>query len=93
MFARLSSCAIVLLLAGSLASPALAEPTMTPVQLAPADAQRDCQTIRTCNFSRRGAFRGCLSSYSCRRCRTVRVKCRMDAGRRICHEVRCDWGA
>ena len=25
--------------------------------------QRDCQTIRTCNFRKGGSYRGCLSSY------------------------------
>lgn len=54
---------------------------------------RDCQTIRTCNFSRTGAVRGCLSSYSCRYCRPVSVKCSIPgvAGG-TCREIRCDWG-
>ena len=29
----------------------------------PGASQRDCQTIRTCNFARGGSYRGCLSSY------------------------------
>ncbi len=59
------------------------------------DPGRDCQTIRTCNFSRRGAYRGCLSSYTCRTCRMVSVRCsRSDlaSGRRQCQEFVCTWG-
>jgi hypothetical protein len=52
--------------------------------------QRDCQTIRTCNFRRGGSYRGCLSSYSCRVCRFVRVSCRGGAG--TCQKLRCGWG-
>ena len=52
---------------------------------------RDCQTVRTCNFSRTGAVRGCLSSYSCRACRMVTVKCTLP-GTNSCREMRCDWG-
>lgn len=54
---------------------------------------RDCQTVRTCNFSRTGAVRGCLSSYSCRYCRAVSVKCSLPGFRGgTCREIRCDWG-
>ncbi len=68
--------------------------------LAPASAQqpgaqnqgRDCQTVRTCNFTRTGAVRGCLSSYSCRSCRTVTVRCQIPGAGPACQEVRCDWG-
>jgi hypothetical protein len=56
------------------------------------DLNRDCQTIRTCNFERNGSYRGCLSSYSCRVCSFVRNTCRMDAGRRVCQQLRCTWG-
>ena len=56
------------------------------------DLNRDCQTIRTCNFARNGSYRGCLSSYSCRVCSFVRGTCRMDAGRRVCQQLRCTWG-
>ena len=59
------------------------------------DPGRDCQTIRTCNFTRRGAVRGCLSSYTCRVCRMVSVRCtRSDlaTGRRQCQEFVCSWG-
>jgi hypothetical protein len=58
-----------------------------------ANQGRDCQTVRTCNFSRTGAVRGCLSSYSCRQCRTVTVRCRIPGAGPVCQEVRCDWGA
>jgi len=56
--------------------------------------QRDCQTIRTCNFRRGGSYRGCLSTYSCRVCRFVRVSCRgQGLGRRgVCQKLRCTWG-
>ncbi len=53
---------------------------------------RDCQTIRTCNYARGGIYRGCLSSYSCRVCRFMASPCRLDAGRRVCQELRCTWG-
>lgn len=52
--------------------------------------QRDCQTVRTCNFRRGGSYRGCLSSYSCRVCRFVRVSCKGRAG--TCQMLRCGWG-
>jgi hypothetical protein len=52
---------------------------------------RDCQTIRTCNFSRSGSYRGCLSSYSCRVCRFVRVSCKGLRGG-SCQKLRCGWG-
>ncbi|MEZ5853395.1 MAG: hypothetical protein R3D67_01105 [Hyphomicrobiaceae bacterium] len=52
---------------------------------------RDCQTIRTCNFARNGRVRGCLSSYSCRYCKTVRSRCNL-GGRRYCERIVCSWG-
>jgi hypothetical protein len=57
--------------------------------------ERDCQTIRTCNFQRNGSYRGCLSSYSCRICRPVAARCSIGgAGNaRVCRELRCNWGA
>jgi hypothetical protein len=62
-------------------------------QPAPEGSQRDCQTIRTCNFARGGLYRGCLSSYSCRICRMVATSCRVGGGpRRVCQEMRCNWG-
>lgn len=57
---------------------------------------RDCQTVRTCNFARNGRVRGCLSSYSCRKCRFVRVcrpRNRTTGTNRRCEYIsRCDWG-
>ena len=53
--------------------------------------QRDCQTIRTCNFRKGGSYRGCLSSYSCRVCRFVKVSCRGQRGG-TCQKLRCGWG-
>jgi hypothetical protein len=54
--------------------------------------QRDCQTIRTCNFRRGGSYRGCLSSYSCRVCRFVRTSCRGLGRGKVCRKLRCTWG-
>lgn len=67
-----------------------------PVALAQAtfstENGRNCQTIRQCNFKRGGVFRGCISAYSCRRCKTVRERCRNPRdGRRICTRVVCPW--
>ena len=55
--------------------------------------QRDCQTLLTCNFKRGGAYRGCLSSYSCRTCRFVAARCQSGDRRRTCRQLRCSWGA
>lgn len=54
---------------------------------------RVCQQIINCNFRRRGlGFRGCVSSFSCRRCRFVR-RCRRGARGRVCDwRARCGWG-
>lgn len=57
------------------------------------DTQRDCQTVLACNFRRGGAYRGCISSYSCRACRFVAAKCSVGDRRRTCRRLRCDWGA
>lgn len=51
--------------------------------------QRDCQTLLTCNFRKGGSYRGCLSSYSCRVCRFVKVAC---GPGRTCEKMRCGWG-
>jgi hypothetical protein len=53
--------------------------------------QRECQTVRTCEFRRDAPVRGCLSSYSCRSCALVRVPCAL-GGRTSCQEMRCNWG-
>lgn len=68
-------------------------PTLASAQEGPGgllNAQRDCQTLTTCNFRRGGSYRGCLSSYSCKVCKFVRVSC--GAGR-VCERMRCGWGA
>ena len=53
--------------------------------------QKDCQTIRTCNFARGADVRGCLSSYSCRSCRFV-PRCQTIAGKRVCdYQAQCGW--
>ncbi|MGD9784078.1 MAG: hypothetical protein AB7E80_05855 [Hyphomicrobiaceae bacterium] len=54
--------------------------------------QRDCQTVVTCNFRRGGSYRGCLSSYSCRRCRFVPARCSVGDRRRNCQRLTCSWG-
>lgn len=77
---------------------ALSMGTAAPVSAQQAvgiDPGRDCQTIRTCNFSRTGAYRGCLSSYTCRTCRMVSVRCtgsEVASGRRQCQQFVCSWG-
>ena len=56
-------------------------------------AQRDCQTITTCNFAKGGSYRGCLSSYSCRECKFVRSSCQIGGKTGTCQKLRCGWGA
>jgi hypothetical protein len=51
---------------------------------------RDCQTITTCQFSKGGSYRGCLSSYSCRVCRYVPSSC--GSSRKRCFKSVCTWG-
>jgi hypothetical protein len=56
---------------------------------------RNCQTILTCNYTRGGYFRGCLSSYTCRVCRAEPVRCTasdLATGRTRCTELVCTWG-
>jgi len=59
--------------------------------IAPGGAQRNCQTVRTCDFSRTAAVRGCLSTYTCRVCKPVRSRCDV-GGARICERIVCRWG-
>ena len=54
--------------------------------------QRNCQTIRTCQFAKGGSFRGCLSSYSCRTCRYVAANCTVGTRTGNCRRQVCDWG-
>ncbi|MDX2156466.1 MAG: hypothetical protein SFW09_08140 [Hyphomicrobiaceae bacterium] len=75
---------------GLLALIALGAPVAAQVVPTP-DPGRDCQTVRTCNFSRGAQVRGCLSSYTCRTCRLVRARCSLP-GTRVCERVVCSWG-
>ncbi len=86
--ALLSTTLVSLLAATTFATPAIAQ--AGPGGLI--NPQRDCQTIRTCNFGRGGSYRGCLSSYSCRVCRFVPTSCRGKGRRRTCRKLRCTWG-
>jgi hypothetical protein len=54
--------------------------------------QRDCQTIRTCNYREGGSFRGCISTYACRVCRFVPASCKGLGRRGTCQKLRCTWG-
>lgn len=55
--------------------------------------QRDCQTLLTCQFARGGSYRGCVSSYSCRRCDFVTSKCTIAGVRgKVCRKLKCSWG-
>jgi len=54
--------------------------------------ERDCQTVRTCNFSKDGSYRGCLSSYTCRTCRFVEARCAVSGEGRTCRRIQCTWG-
>jgi hypothetical protein len=59
------------------------------------DAGRDCQTIRRCNFTKTGTYRGCISAYSCRTCKVERSTCDFAVGaaeRRTCSKLNCTWG-
>ena len=81
--------AIMFAVAGLIAP---ASPVASQQMIAPGGAQRDCQTIRTCNFARNAAVRGCLSSYTCRVCKPVRSRCDI-GGLTICQRIVCRWGA
>jgi len=54
--------------------------------------QRECQTVRTCRFERGGSYRGCLSSYTCRVCRTVKSRCDISGQAQNCQRLVCTWG-
>lgn len=59
----------------------------------PTDPQRDCQTVLQCSFTKGGAYRGCISAYSCRTCRFVPARCQVGPGdqRRTCRRLVCSW--
>ena len=54
-------------------------------------ADRQCQTLLTCNFAKGGSYRGCLSSYSCRQCRFVTASCQIGNSRGSCRKIVCGW--
>lgn len=54
--------------------------------------QRNCQTLRNCQYSKGGSFRGCVSSYSCRNCRYVTSRCSVGATSGQCQRQVCEWG-
>jgi hypothetical protein len=56
------------------------------------DQNRNCQTIRNCQYTKGGSFRGCVSSYSCRACRFVPAKCTVGTAVGVCRRQVCDWG-
>ena len=65
------------------------------VQVGPGGAinpGRDCQTIRRCNFTAGGSYRGCISAYSCRTCVPVAARCTISGRERVCREFQCSWG-
>lgn len=84
--------AAALLSASAMAAPlslALAMPEASIVQVKSGlAAGKLCAVVRGCNFSRRAAVRGCLSSYSCRQCDFVK-RC---ANGRCEYVSRCGWG-
>jgi hypothetical protein len=55
-------------------------------------AQPDCQTVVTCRFTKGGTYRGCLSSYTCRRCTFIAARCQIGNTEGACRKVRCTWG-
>lgn len=71
---------------------ALLLPSAVSAQPVGLDAGKDCHTFRTCNFGKRGSYRGCLSTYSCKVCRFVPAKCEVDGRRKVCQRLRCGWG-
>ncbi|MFZ4806199.1 MAG: hypothetical protein ACOYLQ_03005 [Hyphomicrobiaceae bacterium] len=86
---------IAMLVALGAFGPAFAQSGPTPVQVGPGgliNPQRDCKTVRFCNFARTGSYRGCVSAYSCRACRFVAARCDIDGTRRTCSRVQCAWG-
>lgn len=64
----------------------------TTAQQPGANRHRDCQVVRTCNFSRNSPVRGCLSSYTCRTCWFVVTRCSIGIQKGPCRELVCSWG-
>ena len=84
--------AVVLLSASALAASLPTAPAMPAASVVQVKsglaAGKLCAVVRSCNFSRRAAVRGCLSSYSCRQCDFVK-RC---ANGRCEYVSRCGWG-
>lgn len=68
--------------------------TPEPARAQPAgfDAGKHCHTFRTCNFGKRGNYRGCLSTYACKVCRFVPANCTVDGQRKVCQRLKCGFG-
>lgn len=69
-----------------------AGPALSQVAEGAFPSGKRCQVVRTCNFSRGGSYRGCLSSYSCRQCRFVMENCRIGGATGRCRKLKCSWG-
>lgn len=79
----------LLVMLPSISTPAVAQTIGTDPR------NKHCHTLLTCNYTRGGQYRGCLSSYTCRICRPQRVRCTASdiaSGRRLCTELICTWG-
>lgn len=61
--------------------------------LAQQGPDRNCQTFRTCRYTKGGVYRGCLSSYSCQTCRFVKSDCMINGARGQCQRLVCTYGA
>ena len=80
---------LLALLAGGFLGWSSLEVVAQPLGLNP---NRDCQVLLTCRYTNGGSYRGCLSSYTCRVCRFVAGRCRIDPTSRVCQQMRCTWG-
>ena len=78
--------------AGFLSAPELRDVVLAQAAPGLNNPQRNCQTLRNCQYSRGGSFRGCVSSYSCRNCRYVISKCSVGASTGKCERQVCEWG-
>jgi hypothetical protein len=61
-----------------------------PVGAAGLASGKVCTVVRSCNFKRSAAVRGCLSSYSCRQCDFRRVATSRNG--RVEFRSSCGWG-
>jgi hypothetical protein len=67
--AMASGRAVAMVMLGVLSAPFPATAQIGPGGLI--NPGRDCQTVRQCQFGRKGLYRGCISAYSCRICELV----------------------